>query len=186
MKIFNLSLQRTATQSFHAFMEQRVKSIHFVKDNFVIPNNIEEYYAKYKVEYIDSDYVAFSDSPIPLFAERLLKEYADSIFLCFRRNKGEWSESVLKLFERHTIPHNITATDSLFYQEYCQKHNMRDITKEDLEIAYDNYFKMLSKHEEKICFIDMLDDPMNISKIISEITGINFNMAFPHKDFLKA
>ena len=185
MKIFNLSLQRTATQSFYNFMLPYVKSIHFVGDNFSIPNNIEQYYIKYKMTFIDKDYISFSDFPIPLFAESILEEYPNSIFFCFNRNKDDWCKSVLSLLKQHKIDGKNTTTDSLFYQKYCQKYNIQDIKYKDLEIAYDNYYKLLYNYKEKINFIDMLDDPKNISKIISEKTNINFTTPFPYKDFLK-
>lgn len=181
MKIFNLSLQRTATQSYYHFIRDKVKSVHFVEDLSDFSDG-EELWKKYKTDYIDKDYVSFADTPIPYFADKLLENYPNAVFICFTRDKTDWIKSVLKLF---SIPNKIVPIDQLFYGKFAGITSESDLTADTISLAYDNYFKLLDKHKDKIHFIDLSLPNKVITRRLQAVTKIKFDNSFPTIDFLK-
>jgi hypothetical protein len=116
-KIFNLSLQKNGTKSFHLFCKNKgLKSLHWLPDNplnfeqyskehFEIVNNISKHcysvnsidllYGYYKNNFFEN-YDSFCDFPISLFYDKIIEEYPKSIFILFYRSTNEWINSVRK------------------------------------------------------------------------------------------
>jgi hypothetical protein len=131
------------------------------------------------------DYTAFSDFPIPLFAEKIFEYYPDSCFICFDRPDQDWASSVMRLFESHIRLNENCTVDNLFYQKYCGVYDIKNINQSKLIEAKHNYYKLLNEHKEKITFISLNDSSEEILSVLNELTGLNFTGLYPTVDFLK-
>jgi len=64
--------------------------------------NLNEFIDKYSNDFIkfikNSNYVAYSDNPLPLMYKILVKEFSDAKFILFKRNKEDWLNSVINYF----------------------------------------------------------------------------------------
>jgi Sulfotransferase domain len=181
MKVFNISLHRTGTQSYDYLMNTRVPAIHFVGPEFDMSGDECQLWNRYKNSYIEH-YTSFSDFPIPLFLHKIMKEFPDSKFICFNRNKQKWIKSVLSHVD-HIKEYGVDYTiDNLFYSKYAGVCDTTNITEEQLSVAYDGYYADLDQYRHKILFLDLESGPAKITSRISRFTGIVFDELFPRID----
>lgn len=154
-KIFNLSLQKNGTKSFHLFCKNKgLNSLHWLPEN---PLNFEQYnnehfeaieniskcsyednsiellYTYYKNNFFEK-YDSFCDFPIPIFYNKIMEEYPGSIFLLFYRDVDEWINSI----RRHYLNEgNNNFFDKLIYFNLSNiKKNIVDYTNEELKQIY--------------------------------------------------
>jgi hypothetical protein len=164
-KIFNLSLQKNGTKSFHLFCKNKnLKSFHWLSEN---PLNFEQYsyehfenleqvskvcldnntldscYEYYKNNFFEN-YDSFCDFPIPLFYDKLLKEYKNEIFIIFYRNVDNWIRSVRK---HYSIVENNHFFDILMYHQLTgiKKKNINDYSDFELTKIYNNHLHNVFK-----------------------------------------
>jgi hypothetical protein len=186
MKIFNLSLQRTGTQSFDALVSKKLKCIHYVDADFDFSfKTEEELWQKYKARYIDRGYVAFSDFPIPIFLDRLMEKFPDSKFVFFRRNKEKWIKSVEKHRATLLSENRNVLVDDLFYEKYVGKKFIL-LTSEDLSKAYDAYYEHIESYRNMILCLDLEDNPKVNSRRIGKHIGVRFDTNYPTIDYNKS
>jgi hypothetical protein len=159
-KIFNLSLQKNGTKSFHLFCKnKKIKSLHWLPEN---PLNFEQYssnhfeeleqvskfclenqtiepcYSYYKSNFFQT-YDSFCDFPIPLFYEKLMEEYSNETFLLFYRDTNDWIKSVRK---HYSTGDNNNYFDLLMYYQLSgkKKTNINDYSDCELAEIYKNHF----------------------------------------------
>lgn len=160
-KVFNLSLQRNGTKSFHRFCKDKgLKSLHWLPEN---PNNAQEFSAVHfdDVEKISqfclenntvdplydyyknnfwNHYDSFSDFPIPLFYSQLMDQFPRSTFVLFYRDVTEWISSVRR---HHAGSDANEFLDRLVYflLTGVKKDRINDYTDAELRDAYNEYVK---------------------------------------------
>jgi len=186
MKIFNLSLQRTGTQSFHKLMSTKVNSLHYVDNDFLQYTKTEsELWEYYRNTYIESDYIAFSDFPVPIFLDNLFSEFKNSKFIFFTRPKEDWVRSI-KIHKDKSIANFMNnSIDDIFYKKYINK-SFIELKEDDFCNAYDLYHLDIEKYKDNILMLNLNDSPKFISRRISNYVGIKFDINYPSFDYFKS
>lgn len=191
MLIFNLSYHRNATTSFHDYMcKMQIPSLHNVSlilekvtgvpNNILTPAdwlepmwNLNEFIDEYSEKFMEfikkSNYVAYSDNPLPLMYKQLAKEFPDAKFILFKRNKEEWLNSIINYFgdtwtHFRRILYDSNKNPTYWSQKY-ESHN-NDVI---------NYFK---ENGLALLVID-LDTRPNIEKELNEYLNIGYKKNNP-------
>jgi hypothetical protein len=142
-KIINISLQRSATQSFHKFaLKKGFLSKHYLSEeeqHFLEETNIKESASKY-LDIVD-DFEVVSDTPIALFLPDIYKKYPSAIFVMFVREPEEWAKSIKNhLAYIYSIEKKYSALDQLTYNKFLQKNKeIKSLTEDDFINIYKNY-----------------------------------------------
>jgi hypothetical protein len=170
-KIINLSMQRTATQSFHEFAKAKgFSSKHFISDEeqkIFSKMSKKEMQMFYLSEIKKFDCV--SDLPVPLFIKKIIEKNKDSKFLFIKRDAKDWAMSITKhqkqLKKQNTYPHLDQLTYSLFLGKQV---SINGLTIDDYINIYKNYlsyseelFKKNSLDIVRLKLEDSLSIPMN-------------------------
>jgi hypothetical protein len=141
-KIINLSMQRTATQSFHKF----AKSKGFTSKHFISDKEQEIFKSMSKKEMQDfylseiKNFDCISDLPIPLFIKKIIDENKGAKFLLIKRDSRDWAASVIKHQELLRRLGSYIALDQLTYNLFLGKHKpISNLTIDDYVYIYENY-----------------------------------------------
>jgi hypothetical protein len=141
-KIINLSMQRTATQSFHEF----AKNKGFTSKHFISDKEQKMFKAMPKKEMQDfylseiKNFDCISDLPIPLFIKKIIEKNKGAKFLLIKRDPRAWASSVTKhqgLVKRWG---NYETLDQLTYNLFLGKNTpIPNLTIDDYVYIYENY-----------------------------------------------
>jgi hypothetical protein len=149
--IFNLSLPRAGTQSFHeAALRAGHKSAHFNEfENVQLYGDRKDQWLQFQENL--NLYNVVSDVPIQWFVEELMSTYSDSKFVFVDRAIDGWVKSTKKLINCLRI-NRYDARPPIMLFSYLNKkyyENISDISEEDMVHAYKVYKRMVFDTAEK-------------------------------------
>ena len=140
MKIFNLSLHRTGTQSFHELCRDNgLRSQHWPGLGFtgccsdaLKSFDIQAVWNSYRPLVDQAD--AFSDLPCPTVYAQAYRDFPDAKFILVIRTPSQWIKSVRK----HTRYRTLDVLEKFMYWSICtEKHEyLRKYSDIELEAAY--------------------------------------------------
>ena len=116
-KIFNISLHRSGTGSFHSFMESGgIDSLHYPKAGW---DSRHSKFSDIASDFIKdfSEYKAFCDIPVPSIYNELDKQFPDSKYILLIRDVDCWIKST----RRHTKNRDLTNLEMLQYFKILNK-----------------------------------------------------------------
>src|SRR5262245_30613734 len=145
MKIFNLSLHRCGTRSFHKFCSDNgLDAQHWPGREFdrqcesiVHAFDLDALWAMYAPLIHDRD--ACADIPCPIIFREAYFAYPDAKFLLVLRNPSKWVSSV----RRHMDRRPFDFLEKLMYRSICQRpaERVADYTDQELENGYLNHVR---------------------------------------------
>lgn len=140
MKIFNLSLHRTGTQSFHDLCRNNgLRSQHW--PGWAFDRSCSDALKYFDVEAVWDLYrpfvdqaEAFSDLPCPTVYARAYRDFPDAKFVLVIRSPSQWIKSVRK----HTRGRALDVLEKFMYWSICtERHgDLRRYSDTELEGAY--------------------------------------------------
>jgi hypothetical protein len=142
-KIINISLQRSATQSFHKFaLKKGFLSKHYLSEDeqsYLEKIDIKEANSKY-LDIVDN-FEVICDTPVALFLPGIYKKYPNAIFVMFVREPHIWAKSVKNhLGYMHSVEKKYSVLDKLTYNKFLkQNKEIKDLTENDFMAIYKNY-----------------------------------------------
>ncbi len=158
VKVFNLSLHRSGTQSFRAFMEWHGRrTTHWPGWDFealaaaaVARLATADVWAG--LDAVLTQFEAFCDLPFSLLYQEAFSAYPDAKFLIILRDVSEWIASV----RRHAGARLLTPYEKLQYWSNCDKRpeSLAEYTDEDLEAVYLAHLAKVTSFmsEQRGCF----------------------------------
>ena len=173
--IFNLSLPRVGTQSFHeAASRAGYKSAHFNEfENVQLYGDRKDQWIQFQENL--SLYNVVSDIPIQYFVEELMSAYGDSKFVFVDRDIDGWVKSTKKLINGLRI-NRYDARPPIMLFSYLNKkyyENLSDISEEDMVHAYKVYkrtvFDTAEKHSIHLDTANLDDD--SFSRLTMRLFG---------------
>jgi hypothetical protein len=191
-KIINLSMPRTATQSFHKFATQKgFSSKHFISKreealfSTMSIGEIKNFY----LESIES-FECISDTPIPLFLKQIIKKNRGEKFLFIERSPESWADSVTKNQIKAKQKSGYLFLDQKTYNKYLGKEkSIESMTQKDYICIYENYLKYLKEIAAKnsidlvtLNLKNSLSEPMN--NLLDSVKKTRF-IDFPNQDYLR-
>ena len=169
-EIINISLQRTATQSFEDFsIKKGFSSKHYLLDyEYELMKSMPLVDAELFYLELIKDFDSISDMPIPLFLKSIIKKYPHSKYVFIKRDSGQWADSVIKhqkiLYE---IKGNHSAIDQLFYNRFLgNSKSIPELSKKDYELIYNRY-------------CHYVEELFNKNSLMVEVLDLNENLSVP-------
>jgi hypothetical protein len=156
-KIFNISMHRSAGQSFHNLCQKRdILSMHYPpKDDnekkFGISGQTVDDIYKNFLCYIPN-YQAFSDTPISIISKKLIKNFSKDLFLLITRNEESWAKSVIRNHESHVFYRgDIPQINKSMYSYLLNKPIKKadDLSLDDLIFCYNYYNSSVIKFAKR-------------------------------------
>lgn len=148
-KIFNLSVHRSATQSFHqACLDSGISSRHW--PGFDFDKNCAPALEKIDTEFVWDQYwekfqnrQAFCDLPMPFVFREAMINIPNGIFVLLVRPPEAWVRSA----RRHTIKRPLDVMEKLMYWFICgeRREHVRDYSDKELIEAYSNHISNVSE-----------------------------------------
>ncbi len=188
MKIFNVSLHRSGTKSFHAFCQANgISSLHWPGHDFdasIAPAMAEldrdvlwQLYAPL-LDQVD----ACSDLPAPNLYERAYAAFPDAKFVMVRRNPESWVASV----RRHMTGRNFANLEAFLYWSATGRREARIDGYSDAELlgVYDRHTVAMASFfiTRRANFrVFWLEDPM-IGARMGQFLGVADPVPFPRVD----
>jgi hypothetical protein len=191
-KIINLSMPRTATQSFHKFATQKgFSSKHFIskKEELLFSTmNIKEIQGHYLTNI--KLFECISDTPIPLFLKQIIKKNQEQKFLFVERSPESWADSIIKNQTKAKSKSGYFLLDQITYNKFLGKEKtINALEKKDYILIYENYLKYLKEVAVKssvdlvtLNLKDSLSVPMN--SLLDSVKSTRF-IHFPNEDYLR-
>ena len=188
IKIVNLSLHRSGTQSAQSFFSfynlhsaNWVNFLDIYKDVEKLPlNKILELFEKVTLEY---EY--FSNPPFNLMYEYFDKNFKNCKFIYVKRNANDWIKSV-KTLTSHRKDNHFYFYETIQYEKYLnfRPKTIRDLSDEDMEYVYNEHQKSIFKYfEEKDNLLQIdLNVMSNRQKAENLINFLNLNKIIPDED----
>lgn len=147
-KVFNVSLHRTATHSFHLMCQrQGVRSQHWPGFSFdaacspaLTSLDRELVWQFYRPHVRACD--ALSDLPVPLVLPQALRDYPGARFVLIRRSPASWVKSV----RRHAEGRELDVMEKFQYWAICggRQNYISEYSDEELEEGYEKYQEVVS------------------------------------------
>lgn len=197
-KIFNISLQRTGTQSIHNFLKDvGVNSMHWVGhygvDEYYDFKNKEDLITK--ISFLDEKFDAFNDMPYNILFDYYLNKYPDAKFVFITRDFDSWYRSICKFNIYHIKEKNIhnvlglTKFEKICYSEYITSKII-----DGVQLSESQYFEYYSKHYEKVFdtfsgssnFLSCSINDSNLSKKFLKFIDIESTKKINNVDFLRS
>lgn len=196
-KIFNISLQRTGTQSLNDMLcNAGIKSMHWVgkyKFNQYEPiqnkNDLIE-----KISRLDNKFEAFNDMPYNILYDHYSKKYENARFIFVTRDFDSWWTSMQNFYEHEKIEKQrnnfkgLTDLQKICYLEYLNIDlSGKDfLSKEEHYEYYTRHYNSVYKYfegSEKFLSVSLFDE--NLSEKVFNFLNIKSSAKFIKKDFLR-
>lgn len=196
-KIFNISLQRTGTQSLHDMLcRAGIKSIHWVGKHKINQyqliqdkNDLIE-----KISILDNKFEAFNDMPYNILYDHYSKKYKDAKFIFVTRDFDSWWNSIQNFYEHEKMEKQrnnfkgLTDLQKICYLEYLNIDlGGKDfLSKEEYYEYYTKHYNSVYKYfegSENFLSVSLFDK--NLSKQVFNFLNIESSVEFIKKDFLR-
>lgn len=190
-KIINVSLHRSATQSFHNFcLSAGLKSQHWPGKDFdkSCSPALEELNTQYvwdlykkKVENFDS----FCDIPQPFIYKEFMKEYPNGLYILVLRDTSQWIASV----RRHTLKRNMDIMEKLQYWTILEnrKEHLRDYTDDELSYGYRahiiNVVNASKQYQVELVILNL--DDKKFQQKLKDSMKVNMDIEFKSVDITR-
>ena len=193
-KVINISMQRSATQSFDKFaLAKGFYSKHYLSEEEYLSLCSLDIKSAWK-EYLKliTPFEAISDTPIPLFIKNLYRQYPNESFVLFTRDPHDWANSVRNHLDYlYSVNRYHSKLDQLTYNVYMGKSiSIDNITENDFISIYNNYLsyskEMAFKLGISIKEIELSSTSIseNLNQIFDLVKPSDFK-EFPLYDHLK-
>jgi hypothetical protein len=185
-KIINVSLPRTATQSFHSFaLAKAFSSKHFLSpDENKELQNLDRQTAANKYLEIIKDFESISDTPVCLFLDEIIKNNRGATYVLIKRSPESWAESVITSMEIEKKMVNLWPNywAALLFDQYLDIDYAKGyVSKNELISIYNKYHENLNR-----IFKQYEIDPIRLS--LENELSIDLNKIFDKirkTDFVK-
>jgi hypothetical protein len=196
-KIFNISLQRTGTQSVHNFLTKSgINSMHWVGhygiDQYQKFNDKEDLIKK--ISFLDNKFEAFSDMPYNILYDHYFQKYPDAKFIFVTRDFDSWHKSIENFYQYEKFQKLVDGKKGLTdFQKICYGEYLTvEFSNKDY-LSKEEYYEYYSKHYESVYkyfknsknFLSVSLFNENLSQEILNFLNINSTLKINNVDFLK-
>ena len=182
-KFFNISLHRSATNSFHDLcINHGLRSLHWygINEEARLEGLSREEVAE-KIIKTNSNFDAYSDLPIPSIYDILDQEHPESKFLLVLRDVGDWIVSTRK----HTVNRCLGNLERLQYEALFDKKisHISELSDEEMTNIYNLHTKKAKKYFSKAPWkLEIVNlESESFSEDIKSFLEIESNDEIPHK-----
>jgi hypothetical protein len=185
MKIFNVSLHRSATKSVHAFCKGvgGLKSLHWLGTEWESEyKDLSREQVAEKFINSKSDFDVCSDIPVPSIYDILDNEYPDSKFLLILRDPGDWIKSIKK----HIGTRSLNPLEALQYSFLCDKNisSLCQLSDKELRNVYGLHTHKIKKYFSdtpgKLAVVNLKSE--SFSEDVKNFLEIESNEKIPNID----
>ena len=183
MKIFNVSLHRSATKSFHAFCNDvgGLKSLHWLGKEWEFEyKGLSREQVAEKFINSENDFDVRSDIPVPSIYDILHNEYPDSKFLLVLRDPGDWIKSI----KNHIGNRPLNPLEALQYSFLCDKNisSLCQLSDKELLDIYQLHIYKIKKYFShvpwKLAVVNLKSE--SFSEDVKNFLEIESNEKIPH------
>jgi len=183
--ILNLSLPRTATQSFHLAAKLGGRSsVHFNEFEYIF-NYQDEETRWNEFKKVLSGYEVVSDQPIHFFVENLMINYGSSTFVLVERDVDLWVQSTKKLWAGIVV-HKINEQPPIELIKYVTKRDyssFSQISDEVLREVHRKYHYDV-EHLAKKHGIELIKASLDDGSYDALVRDL-FGVPSPHEDWVR-
>ena len=196
-KIFNISLQRTGTQSVnHLLRNSGVNSMHWVGAHGI--DHYQPFKDKQdliqKISSLDDEFDAFGDMPYNILYNHYSKKYQDAKFIFVTRDFESWHKSIENFYQFEKKQKELDGKSGLTdFQKICYSEYLDiDLNNKD-SLSKEEYFEYYTKHYESVyeyfkdsenfLTVSLFDE--NSSEKILKFLNIDSSLKLDKIDFLK-